>query len=71
MTSLQLRNIAGDFLERDMVFFQLCLTERTKVSVDHIRVCLGFDRMQELPVQRSNSLLFIIEIISAANVDTT
>ena len=26
--------------------------------------------MQELPVQRSNSLLFIIEIISAANVDT-
>ena len=44
MTSLQLRNVAGDFLECDMVLFQFCLAERAKVGVDHIGIGLGFDR---------------------------
>lgn len=69
MTSLQLRNIPGDFLECNMVFLQLRFTEGTKVCVDHIGVGTGSDRVQEFPIQRGNCLLFIAEIVSAANVD--
>ena len=41
--SLQPRNIAGDFLECDMVLFQFCLTEGAKVGIDYIGIGLGFD----------------------------
>ena len=53
-----------------MVFFQLCLAEGAEIGVDHISVRLGFDRMQEFPVQSGDSLPLIVEVIGAVNMDT-